>query len=132
MNTNKIVGLLILVALAVFLIPKMAQVLSPEEVSDTYTISVTSNTNSDDIDRLVFKEWVSYWVGNQDFYYFSISIGSETYNAFYVIFDSSGVNIKNDDGELLLVNQYTFRFDLIDTFNETYPNVITITAVLEP
>ena len=133
METNKLVGIFISIAIFVFMIPTIIQLISLKDAPDKYTISVTSNTVSNDIDPSAFKEWVAYWVGNDKFSHFNIKIGNETRKAEYIVVSSSGVSLNIDmesDGELLIVMGNNFIFDPIDTFSETYPGVIIITPVL--
>lgn len=131
METNKLVGIFISIAIFVFMIPTIIQLISLKDAPDKYTISVTSNTVSTDIDPSAFKEWVAYWVGNDNFSHFKINIGNENRNAYYISFDSDGVDISiAREDQVLLVTKSGFRFDQIDDFSETYPGVITITPVL--
>lgn len=136
MQTNKLVALFISIAIFVFMIPTITQLISPKEAPDKYTINVTSNTVSTDIDPSAFKEWVAYWVGNDNFSHFNIKIGNESHKADYIILNSHGVSFYMDyDGdslydELLKIWGTDFIFDTDDNFSETYPGVITITPVL--
>lgn len=138
MNTNKIVSVLIIVMSAVFIMQLMGQMMPEREKPSTYTISVTSNTDGNDIKAKAFdfKQWVTYWLGDSKYSSFKISIGSESASVsfvqvYYVSANSVGIKMDTTEGEVLMVTSTYFRFDLIDHFSETYPNVITITVILK-